>query len=71
MILKEEEFQEWLQHPITVAFKRALFRNREEIKEGLVSDAFDKPGEARGMAKAIEKILVMDYTDLVDSTKGE
>ena len=71
MVLTEEEFKDWLQHSVTVAVKKALFRNREEIKEGLVQGAFVSPGEAKGMAKAIQKFLEMDYEDLTDSLRGE
>lgn len=66
-VFHEDEFLEWLQHPITVAFKKALFKDREFIKENLVLDNYANPEQAKGMAKAIEKILILDYEALVDS----
>jgi hypothetical protein len=71
MVITKDEFDEWLQMPTTKAFKKALFSNREEIKEGLIQGAFDSDYEARGMAKAIQKILLMDYEDLIESLKGD
>ena len=71
MVVTQNEFDEWLQHPITVAFKKALFNEREIIKEGIVQDRFDSEWEAKGTAKAIQKILIMDYEDLIQSIKGE
>ena len=71
MVITKDEFDEWLQMPTTKAFKKALFSNREEIKESLMQGVYENDHEARGMAKAIQKILLMDYEDLVESLKGD
>ena len=67
----KEEFDEWLQLPVTKLFRKALFYNREDLKEGLVQARFDSSEEVRGMAKAIQQIILMDYEDFTDSLKGD
>lgn len=66
-VITEEEFVEWLQHPATKAFKKALFKDREVIKENLVQGVYENPEQARGMAKAIQSILILDYESLMVS----
>ena len=69
MLLTQEDFNEWLQHPCTKAFKKALYKNRESLKEGMIQGAYEEPLKVQGMAEAIHKILVLDYQDLIESLK--
>lgn len=67
MVVTEQDFLEWIEHPITKAFKKALWKNREVLKENLIRGNYTNQEQVQGMAEAITQILVMDYNDLMDS----
>ena len=68
IVVTEPEFKEWRQHRVTVAFMKALFNDREVLKEMLLAGTSDD-SEIRGRATAIQLILTMDYEGLMESVK--
>ena len=66
MVVTKEEFERWLQDEVTEAFKKALFNDREVLKEYLLGGT-DNDEKLRGKAEAIGAILTMNYEDLVKS----
>lgn len=68
IVVTEPEFKEWKQHRVTVAFMKALFNDREILKEMLLAGT-DDDNEIRGRAAAIQLILTMQYEDLMESVK--
>ena len=68
IVVTEPEFKEWKQHRVTVAFMKALFNDREILKEMLLAGTEDD-NEIRGRAAAIQLILTMGYEDLMESVK--
>lgn len=68
IVVTEPEFKEWKQHRVTVAFMKAIFNDRELLKEMLLAGTEDD-SEIRGRATAIQLILTMDYEGLMESVK--
>ena len=68
IVVTEPEFKEWRQHRVTMAFMKALFNDREVLKEMLLAGTSDD-SEIRGRATAIQLILTMDYEGLMESVK--
>jgi len=69
MIVTEEEFKDWRQHPITLAFMKALFNDREYLKEMILAGT-DDDANLRGRAVAIRSIIEMSYEDITQSLTG-
>jgi hypothetical protein len=67
----EEEFKEWVEHPVTKAFYKALDNNREELKEGLVRGLYEDESEIKGRCAAVLNVLLMTYEDLVEGLRYE
>jgi len=67
----EELYEEWRFHPITVRLLTLLKADRENMKEGLVQNAFDNEDEVKGRCRAIAILLTLDYKDLALPTKEE
>jgi hypothetical protein len=59
-----ESFEEWKSHPVTQRLMRMLTNDRENMKEGLVTNAFDNEVEVKGRCAAIAVILTIEYSDL-------
>ena len=66
MVITEQEFNDWKQHLVTKAFMKALFKDREFLKEMLLAGTEDD-SEVRGRAAAIRNIVQMTYEDLMTS----
>lgn len=67
-VVTEPEFLDWKQHPITGAFMKALFNDREYLKEMLVGGTEDD-ANLRGRIAAVSMILTLDYEGLMDSLR--
>ena len=67
-VVTEPEFLDWKQHPITGAFFKALFNDREYLKEMLVGGTEDD-NNLRGRIAAVSMILTLDYEGLMDSLR--
>jgi hypothetical protein len=59
-----EEFDEWLQSSVTRALKASLENQIEEVKTGLLNDVYEYESKAKGMAKAYQNIVELDYEGL-------
>lgn len=61
MEVSQEEFQEWLLHPVTRAFRAKMMESRERLKESWAQGAFrgDHALEARvqGQCEILKQIL--------------
>jgi hypothetical protein len=67
--MSEDDFQEWLLHPVTVEFRKAIVNRREELKEDLSEGTFTTEtvdGTAQQTAKAIGQIQILK--DILDAT---
>ena len=60
----EEDFNDWKQHPCTQRLMKMLLADREEMKEGLINNAFSEEMEVKGRCRAIAVLLNLEYTDL-------
>ncbi|MCI4436864.1 MAG: hypothetical protein JHC33_08675 [Ignisphaera sp.] len=70
IVVTEQEYIEWRGHSVTQAFLKALFNDRENLKEMLVAGT-ENDEDVRGRAAAIVQILRMDYRDLMDSLASQ
>lgn len=68
-VVKKEEWDGWLEHPVTKVFRTLLLMRREEIKEQLALGVFTDGeavgnallyGKAIGGAKALADLLELD-----------
>lgn len=67
--MTEDDFKEWLLHPVTVEFRKAMVNRREELKEDLSEGVFTTEtvdGTAQQTAKAIGQIQILK--DLLETT---
>jgi hypothetical protein len=67
-VVTEPDFKEWKQNHVTVAVMKALFNDRELLKEMLLAGT-ENDDEIRGRAAATRLILTMTYEDLMESLK--
>ncbi len=63
-VISEEEFQDWLDQPVTAAVMERLRQDREDLKEAWAQETFllnDKAAlMALGQASALQKLLELD-----------
>ncbi len=67
-VVTQQEYQEWLESPVTKAFFKALEANREELKENIVVGLYDEKQEleVKGICKSVINILDMSYEQLME-----
>lgn len=68
-----EEWNEWLQHPCTEAFRAIAKKRRDEIKDAWESGSFKDPldnAQAIGAAKALQVLEDLDYDGVVITELG-
>ena len=63
--ITREEFNEWKGNNVTQAFFTQIYKDREEMKEGLANAAYLNDDEVRGRCKVIALFLDLTYEDLV------
>jgi hypothetical protein len=68
IVVTEQEFLEWQENRVTKAFKKALFNDREYLKEMLLAGT-DDDANVRGRAETLKLILTLDYESLMESIK--
>jgi len=66
VIVTEQEFLEWKSNRVTKAFMKAIYNDREWLKEMLLAGTEDDAG-IRGRAAACSSILTLDYNELMSS----
>ena len=64
MPVTQDEFNEWLNSTVTKALKRNLEDEIEAVKVGLLNDSYEDTRVARGMARAYQNIVDLDYLGL-------
>lgn len=69
MVLVEQEFLDWLEHPATKCLKKALTKDREYLKEMWCRGNLENEQEIKGRCNAILGILNITYEDLVEGAK--
>jgi hypothetical protein len=65
----EEMFLEWVHSSVTQKLFKALINEREEMKEGLVNDNYERPDLVKGRCQAIALILDIKYEELYNDPK--
>ena len=65
MVITEEMFEEWRGHPVTIRVMNMLEKEREEMKEGLIYDAYDNSEEVKGRCRVLAILLTLEYKDVV------
>ena len=70
-MITQESFNEWRHSEVTKAVFKALFNEREAMKENLVQGNYDAENEVKvkGRCQAVGSILLLTYEDLLDSLK--
>ena len=71
IVLTQEEYQEWKQHPATKCLFKALRNDREYMKEELCRGSLDNEQEVKGRCNAILQILNVGYEDLVEGARDD
>jgi len=71
MVLTEQEFLEWKEHPATKTLMKALRNDREFMKEQLCRGQVENEEEVRGRCNAILNIIALDYKDLVEGARDD
>jgi ABC-type dipeptide/oligopeptide/nickel transport system ATPase component len=71
MVLTEQEFLEWKEHPATKTLMKALTNEREFMKEQLVRGNVSDEAELIGRCNAILNIVALDYKDLVEGARED
>lgn len=66
VVVTEQEFVEWRASRVTQAFMKALYNDREVLKEILLTGT-ENDANVRGRATAITSILAMNYEDLMEA----
>ena len=66
IVVTEPEFLEWKQHRVTQAVMKAMWNDREYLKEMLLAGTEDD-SNLRGRAAALGLLLGMTYDDLMVS----
>ena len=69
MVLTQQEFLDWVEHPATKALKKALSKDREYLKEMWCRNGLDNEEEVKGRCNAIYGILNITYEDLVEGAR--
>jgi hypothetical protein len=66
IVVTEQEFHEWKASRVTQAFMKAIYNDREWLKEMLLAGTEDD-ASIRGRAAACTAILALDYNELMNS----
>lgn len=71
MVVTEEEWSSWKQHPVTEEYFKMLVKERERIKENLVMGAYEDVSRAYGMAVTLQQLKEMKYDEFREASYGE
>lgn len=70
IVVTEQEWKDWKEHRVTEAFKKALYNDRELLKEMLLAGT-ENDENVRGRAEAIAQILRLDYEGFMEALAGD
>ena len=62
---------DWAENPVTKALKKALYNDREYMKEQLIRGNASDENEIRGRCNAILSLLNLTYEDLVEGSRED
>jgi hypothetical protein len=71
MVVTEQEFLEWKEHPATKTLMKALRNDREFMKEQLIRGLITDENEVRRRCNAILNLLDLTYQDLVEGARED
>jgi len=66
IVVTEQEFLDWKTNRVTKAFMKAIYNDREWLKEMLLAGTEDD-SSIRGRGAACTAILALDYNELMSS----
>jgi hypothetical protein len=64
MVVTEDMFKEWLEHPVTKNLFSKLKVERHDMVEGVIYDKFFETSEIMGRVKTIDLLLNIEYEDI-------
>ena len=64
--ITEQEFEEWMSSRVTLRLFKMLRQEREDMKEGLVSDSYEQPELVKGRCQALGLLLELEYRDILE-----
>jgi len=70
-LVSSDSFEEWKHHPVTKRLMKTLSDDREQMKEGLINNAFEDESEVKGRCRAIAVLLNLEYEDLFETPPKE
>ena len=62
----QEEFQEWLEHPVTLQMKKQIRKDISDMQDLMLDIAPEDLKELQGRCKAAINLVTMEYTDLYE-----
>lgn len=60
-----------MENPVTKALKKALYNDREYLKEMLVRGNVENEEEVKGRCSAVMNILDITYEDLIEGVRED
>lgn len=66
MVLTEEEFLDWKQNDVTIAFFKALKNHREFLKENLIRGSYENEEFVKGKGSALLEITEMKHNEVME-----
>lgn len=61
-----EEFEEWLEHPVTVQLKKQIRKDIQDMQDMLLNISEEDLKELQGRCKASINLLNVEYGDLYE-----
>lgn len=71
MVVTQEEWEEWKQHPTTQEFFKMLTLERERVKELLVLGLYEEDEKAKGIAQGLKMLQEMTYEEFREASYGK
>lgn len=65
-VVTQQEFDDWLELPVTKQLKKQIRKDIENMKEMLIDAGFDDLKELQGRVKASVNLLNVEYNDLYE-----
>ena len=65
-VVTEEEFQEWLEHPVTLQMKKQIRKDISDMQDMMLNIDPEDLQQLQGRCKAAINLLEMDYQSLYE-----